>query len=100
MSTLKKATDAVSSAVSWVYDKVAVSKQTVLESANRHYELELKDWPGYQTQAPFRVMDEIADAYIRHCKVEVSGLGALMGLGGVATIAPDVVQFVSLTLRM
>jgi hypothetical protein len=93
-------TEAIAKSVTWTYDKIAVRKDTVFENAVRHYELPFDEWRQYQKDASFRVMDEIANGYILQCKVQVIGLGALMGPGGFATIVPDAVQFLGFTLRM
>src|SRR6185503_9385422 len=64
------------------------------------YHTEFNNWEKYQRDAGLKLMDDIADAQIRACKISVSALGAAAGFGGFATIVPDTLQFVALTLRM
>ncbi len=91
--------EAVSSAVSAVYDRVYVRADRMLEAANA-YELGMRDWDDYQQRFPLKLMDDLADEQIKWAKVQVSSLGALAGLGGLAAAIPDTLQFVTLTLRM
>lgn len=90
--------EALETAMSVTYDRVAVSRDSVLHSAAGYHGF--KTWDDYQREAGLRLMDEIADAQIRRCKLTVTGFGAVAGLGGLATLVPDTLQFVALTLRM
>lgn len=90
---------AVSQAVGFVYDRVAVHRDTVLRDA-RALKREFKDWEEYQRTAPFTLMDELAERHIQRCKITVSSLGAAAGLAGFVAVVPDALQFLTLTLRM
>ena len=90
---------AVSSAMDVLYDRVYVRADAVLEAA-KPYELGFENWDEYQRRMPLKLMDAIADDYIKWGKIQVSGLGALAGFGGWLTMVPDTLQFVTLTLRM
>ena len=91
---------AITNALSSLYDKVALDKNVILQSAANTYHLDLLSWEDYQYHAPVIVMDEIANGYILATKIKVSGLGAVCGAGSIFTAIPDVIQFVTLTLRM
>lgn len=90
---------AVSEGAGFIYDRVAVSRETVLKTA-QGYDLGFDTWDDYQRRAGLKLMDGIAEGYVRTSKVAVSGLGAAAGFGGFAAIVPDALQFVTLTLRM
>ena len=90
---------AVSSALNSIYDQIAIDREASLREA-RELHFEVDTWEAYQRDAPFSVMDEIADRHIQRCKLTVSGLGAAAGLGGFITVIPDALQFVTCTLRM
>jgi hypothetical protein len=92
-------TAALEGAINYTYDHVAVSRESTLKAA-QHYNLEFRDWDNYLRAAGLKLMDDIADQQIMRCKVAVSTLGAAAGFGGFATIIPDTLQFVTLTLRM
>ena len=98
--TQNKISKAVSEALNVTYDKVALDKNAILHSAQRHYHLNLLTWEDYQQRASMDVMDEIANGYIKAAKIKVSGLGAFCGFGGIAAAIPDILQFVGFTLRM
>jgi hypothetical protein len=93
------AAKAITEAVSFAYDRVAVSTASVLAAAKERGH-EFADWNGYQKGAPFTLMDELAERHIHRSKVAVSGLGAVAGLGGFLAVVPDAMQFIGLTLRM
>jgi hypothetical protein len=90
---------AISEAVSFVYDRVAVTRESILQDAKARGR-EFVDWEDYVRTAPFTLMDELAERHIHRTKVTVSSLGAAAGLGGFAAVVPDAIQFVTLTLRM
>jgi hypothetical protein len=96
---IDRITNAVSEAVSRVYDRVAVNKESVLRDVE-HYELGITTWEEYQRKAPLKVMEEIADGHVQWTKIKVSGLGTALGAGGLALIIPDTLQFLTLTIRM
>ncbi|GDX40837.1 hypothetical protein LBMAG21_11290 [Armatimonadota bacterium] len=95
-----KISQAIINALSSLYDKVALDKNVILQSATHSYHLDISTWEDYQHHAPVIVMDEIANGYIKATKIKVSGLGAACGFGGLLTAIPDVLQFVAFTLRM
>lgn len=90
---------AVAAALDLAYDQVVVKKERVLHDAAERG-LKPASWEEYQRTASFTVMDDLADAHIRNCKISVSGLGAAAGFGGLVAAIPDALQFVTLTLRM
>lgn len=94
-----KIAEAVSAAVSTIYDKVHVRPDAMMQAANA-YELGIKDWDDYQRRFPLKLMDDLADEQIKWAKIQVSSLGAVAGLGGLLASIPDTIQFVTLTLRM
>jgi len=90
---------ALEGALNYTYDHVAVSRESTLKGA-QGYNLEFRDWDNFQRAAGMKLMDDLADQQIMRTKVTVSALGAAAGFGGLLTIVPDTIQFVTLTLRM
>ena len=90
----------VTNGLSGTYDKVALDKNVILQSARQQYRLDVPTWNDYQNNAPSKIMEEIADGYIMGCKLKVSGLGTAFGLGGLVTAVPDALQFLYFTLKM
>ena len=90
---------AIETGIGLIYDRVAVDKNSVLK-AGSEFHTGFDTWEEYQRKAGIKLMDQIADEHIRNCKIAVSALGAAAGFGGFATIVPDTLQFITLTLRM
>ncbi len=90
---------AISEAVAFTYDRVYVHRTDVLrQAAERGYPG--WTWEDYQQKASGKLMDEIAEHYVRVTKITVAGAGALAGIGGLPAILPDALQFIAMTLRM
>jgi hypothetical protein len=90
---------AITAALNYTYDQVAVSREDILK-ATKHYDLQFTSWDDYQRRAPFSMMEQIANGYIRWTKIKVSGLAFPLAMGNIALAVPDTLQYLGFTLRM
>ncbi len=86
-------------AIAFTYDRVHVRREDVLRRAAERGFPGLS-WQQYREQASGKLMDAIADSYIRPTNLTVTAAGAASGLAGLPGLLPDALQFLALTLRM